>query len=70
MPAFLEDHFNWREQKHRGKLHSAMPAVKLWLLIILATWEAEIGRIVAPGQPGQKVLETPPHLNKWLGTVA
>jgi hypothetical protein len=31
--------------------------------IILATWEAEIRRITAPGQPGKIVHETPsPHL--------
>jgi hypothetical protein len=27
--------------------------------MILATWETEIGRIVVPGQPGEKVQETP-----------
>jgi hypothetical protein len=31
-----------------------------WLtLVILALWEAEIGRLVIQGQPGQIVLETP-----------
>jgi hypothetical protein len=29
------------------------------MLITLATWEAEIRRIEIPGQPGQKVPETP-----------
>jgi hypothetical protein len=33
--------------------------------IILATWEAEIGRIIVGGQPRQKVNETPSQ----LGTV-
>jgi hypothetical protein len=32
-----------------------------WLmLIILATWEAEIGRIMFQAQPGQKDHEIPP----------
>jgi hypothetical protein len=33
---------------------------RLWwlMLIILATWEAEIEQIMVPGQPGQIVLET------------
>jgi cytochrome c-type biogenesis protein CcmH/NrfF len=29
------------------------------MAIILATWEAEIGRIMVPGQLGQKSLEDP-----------
>jgi hypothetical protein len=28
-------------------------------MVILATWEAEIGRITVWGQPGQRVQETP-----------
>jgi hypothetical protein len=41
-----------------------MPAMLLWLVpVILGTWEAEIRKIVAPGQPGQKKgLKTP---SKW-----
>jgi hypothetical protein len=30
------------------------------MLIILTTWETEIGKIVVQGQPGQIVDETPP----------
>jgi hypothetical protein len=34
---------------------------------ILATWEAEIWRIAAGGQPRQKVLRL--HFNEYLGVV-
>jgi hypothetical protein len=35
-------------------------AIRLLLMpVILAAWEAEIGRIVVPGQLGQIVCETP-----------
>jgi hypothetical protein len=39
--------------------------------IILATWEAKIGRIVVPGQPRQKKkwMRLPSHRKK-LGVVA
>jgi hypothetical protein len=33
-------------------------------LVIPATWEAEIGRITAPGQPGQKSSQTPSQWKK------
>jgi hypothetical protein len=33
--------------------------------VILATQEVEIRRIVVPGQPRQKVLETPVSTNVW-----
>jgi hypothetical protein len=36
--------------------------------VILATWEAEIRRIVIQGQPRQKVSETP-SLQKMLNVV-
>jgi hypothetical protein len=43
------------------------------MTVILATWEAEIRRIVVQGQPRQIVQETP-HLQitttKWTGSVA
>jgi hypothetical protein len=37
--------------------------------IILATQEEEIGKIVVPSQPGQKVIETPSQ-QKELGMMA
>jgi hypothetical protein len=33
-------------------------------LVILATWETEIRRIVVPGQPVQKKVRETPHLNR------
>jgi hypothetical protein len=30
-----------------------------FILVILAIWEAEIGRVKVQGQPRQRVLETP-----------
>jgi hypothetical protein len=46
----------------------------LLLPIILATWEAEIGRIKVQGQLGEIVYETPPISKitraKWAGGVA
>jgi hypothetical protein len=45
-----------------------------WLtLIILATWEAEIGKIKVRGQPKKIVLKTPSPkviITKWTGGVA
>jgi hypothetical protein len=42
--------------------------------VILATWEAEIGRITVQGQPRKRVQETPPiskiTREKWTGGVA
>jgi hypothetical protein len=41
--------------------------------VILATWEAEIWRLAAPGQSGQVVCETPISKTaraKWTGVVA
>jgi hypothetical protein len=38
--------------------------------VILAAWEAEIGRIEVRGQPGQIVLKTPSPKAKWAGAVA
>jgi hypothetical protein len=41
--------------------------------LILATWEAEIGRIMIQSQPGQIVCETPISKMikaKWTGGVA
>jgi hypothetical protein len=41
-----------------------------WLtLILIATWDSEIGRTVMPGQPGQKVCKNPSQ-QKNLGMVA
>jgi hypothetical protein len=34
--------------------------------VILAPWEAEIRRIAVPGQPKQKVSETPISTNSWV----
>jgi hypothetical protein len=43
--------------------------LKLWLkLAILATWEAELGRITVRGQPGDKFARS--RLNQCLGTMA
>jgi hypothetical protein len=39
------------------------------ILAILATWEAEIGRITVHSQPGQNLQETPistNNLERWL----
>jgi hypothetical protein len=42
-----------------------------WLIpVILGTWEAKIGRIVVPGQPGQIVSKTPSPKAKWTGGMA
>jgi Fe-S cluster biosynthesis and repair protein YggX len=35
------------------------------MIIIIAIQEAEIGRIVVPGQPGEKILKTPISTNGW-----
>jgi hypothetical protein len=35
--------------------------------MIPASWEAEIERIIVPGQLGQKLVR--PYLNKWLGMM-
>jgi hypothetical protein len=43
-----------------------------WLtLVILATWKAEIGRIMIQGQPREIVCETPLKISrpKWAQTV-
>jgi hypothetical protein len=37
--------------------------------VILATWEAEMGRIKIPGQPRQKSLQDPISMEKKLGVV-
>jgi hypothetical protein len=37
--------------------------------VILATWKAEIGRIVIPGQLGQKSLRDSISMEKKLGMV-
>jgi hypothetical protein len=37
--------------------------------IILAPWEAEIGRIIVQGQPGQKVYESPSQQKKPRGSA-
>jgi hypothetical protein len=46
--------------------------VQCWWLtaVILATWEAVIGRIVIPSQPGQKIHKTTSQQQKKLGIVA
>jgi hypothetical protein len=37
--------------------------------IILATWEAVIGKIVVSGQPGQKSSQDPMSMEENLGVV-
>jgi hypothetical protein len=47
--------------KFRQKEIARLPRHRWLMLIILATWEAEIGRILVHSQPRQIVCETP-HL--------
>jgi hypothetical protein len=41
------------------------------MLVILATWKAEIGRIAVRGQPEQKMFVSPSSQRKtvWCGSV-
>jgi hypothetical protein len=57
----------WEVRVYRGQVRWLTP-------VILATWETEIGRIKAGGQPGQIVHETPSPNGmqmgaKWTGGV-
>jgi hypothetical protein len=48
----------WFSENHKKK--NKRTAGRQWFMpIILATWEAEIRRMVVPGQPRQIVCETP-----------
>jgi hypothetical protein len=51
------------QSRNSSHLKITIGAVHRWLMLVsLATWEAEIRRIEAWGQPGQIVCETPLHL--------
>jgi hypothetical protein len=50
-----------KEEEKSKRFSKIWLYVSVWWLkpVILATWEAEIRRIMAWGQAGQKVLKTP-----------
>jgi hypothetical protein len=60
MPKYKEN----REHPHKKSVTQAGHDGSS-LSVILATWKAEVRRIKAQGQAGQKVHK--PHLNQWLG---
>jgi hypothetical protein len=43
--------------------------MRWYTLVISATWEVKIGRIMAPDQPGQKSLRDPISINKTGAVV-
>jgi hypothetical protein len=51
--------FKQKSQSNFSGKQRKMQNLKRTMLVILATWEAEIRRIVVQGQLGQIVLETP-----------